>query len=53
MIEELQRDFSLHAELISDMFPRLSARDAWEEYKLSDEQLTHFNEYGYLSNVKK
>jgi ectoine hydroxylase-related dioxygenase (phytanoyl-CoA dioxygenase family) len=52
MIEELQRDFSLHAELISDMFPRLSARDAWEEYKLSDEQLTHFNEYGYLSNVK-
>ena len=52
MIEELQRDFSLHAELISDMFPRLSARDACEEYKLTDEQLTHFNEYGYLSNVK-
>jgi ectoine hydroxylase-related dioxygenase (phytanoyl-CoA dioxygenase family) len=52
MTQELQRDFSHHAELISDMFPKMSARDAWEQYKLSDEQIAFFNEYGYLSNVK-
>lgn len=52
MIKELERDLSLHVGLISDMFPHLSARDAWEEYKLSDEQIAHFHEYGYLSNVK-
>lgn len=52
MITELERDLSLHVGLISDLFPSLSARDAWEEYKLTDEQIAHFNEYGYLSNVK-
>ena len=52
MTQELQRDFSHHAELISDMFPKISERDAWEQYKLSDEQIAFFNEYGYLSNVK-
>lgn len=52
MTQELQRDFSHHAELISDMFPKMSAREAWEQYKLSDDQIAFFNEYGYLSNVK-
>lgn len=47
-----QSDLSLQHDLIGDLFPRLSAKDAWEEYKLSEEQLEHFKEYGYLHNVK-
>lgn len=48
----LQRDLSLHHELITDLFPKTSAKEAWEKYKLSDFQLHFFEEFGYLSNVK-
>ena len=52
MIKTLEKDLSQYLGLISDMFPKISARDAWEQYKLSDDQIAFFNEYGYLSNVK-
>ena len=48
----LQSDLSLHHELITDLFPKISAEEAWEKYKLSDSQLHFFEEFGYLSNVK-
>ncbi len=48
----LNRDLSKHHELISDMFPTLSAKEIWKKYKLTDEQVAFFNEYGYLSNIK-
>ncbi|WP_215224172.1 phytanoyl-CoA dioxygenase family protein [Echinicola shivajiensis] len=49
---KISRDLSYHHELISQLFPKISAQEAWNEYRLSDEQLEFFNEYGYLTNVK-
>ena len=49
---KLNRDLSNHHELISTMFPKLSAKEIWKKYKLTDEQVAFFNEYGYLSNIK-
>lgn len=46
------RDLSLHHELISTMFPKLTAKEIWEQYKLSNEQVEFFHEYGYLSKIK-
>jgi len=48
----LDRDLSKHHELIGTMFPKLSAKEIWEKYKLTDKQVAFFNEYGYLSNIK-
>lgn len=49
---ELNRDLSFHHGLISELFPDISAQEAWEKYKLSDSQVAFFEEYGYLSNIK-
>ena len=49
---EMQRDLSTHHQLISDLFPKIPAREAWDQYRLSDEQVTFFKENGYLSNIK-
>ena len=46
------RDLSFDAEPVSRMFPRLSAEEAWERYRLPDEQVEFFRENGYLSNVE-
>ncbi|MCB0851164.1 MAG: phytanoyl-CoA dioxygenase family protein, partial [Bacteroidetes bacterium] len=48
----LQRDLALHHQLISDLFPNISAQEAWEEYHLSPAQIAFFNEYGYLPNIQ-
>lgn len=49
---KLNRDLSIHHELISELFPKLSAKETWEKYKLTDEQVSLYNEYGYLANIK-
>ncbi len=49
---ELENDLSLHHEPVGGFFPELTAKEAWEAYKLSDEQVAHFNEFGYLHNIK-
>lgn len=46
------RDLSLHHRPVSHLFPQLSATEAWERYRLSDEQLIFFRENGYLAGVK-
>lgn len=48
----VKEDLSLQHQLISDLFPKLSEKEIWDAYKLSDEQVAFFNEYGYLSHVK-
>jgi ectoine hydroxylase-related dioxygenase (phytanoyl-CoA dioxygenase family) len=48
----ISRDFADHHQMISDLFPNLSARAAWDQYKLSEEQLAFWEEYGYLHNIK-
>ncbi|MEO5601663.1 MAG: phytanoyl-CoA dioxygenase family protein, partial [Cyclobacteriaceae bacterium] len=37
---------------VSDLFPQISAEDAWEKYRLSDDQVNFFREFGYLSGIK-
>lgn len=46
------RDLSFEARPVSRMFPDLTAKEAWERYHLSNEQVDFFNEHGYLSNIK-
>lgn len=49
---KLREDLSEYHETIGNLFPKISARDAWEKYRLSNEQVEFFNENGYLANVK-
>lgn len=46
------KDLASVHELVSDLFPRLSPQEAWERYRLSDEQLAFYEENGFLSGVK-
>lgn len=48
----LGRDLSVYHQLVGDLFPNMSATEAWENFKLSEKQVAFFNENGYLSNVK-
>jgi len=49
---EMNRDLSLYANLVSDFFVCPKSPEEWEKYKLSDEQIAHFKEFGYVANVK-
>ncbi|MDP4130754.1 MAG: phytanoyl-CoA dioxygenase family protein [Bacteroidota bacterium] len=46
------RDLSKVHQLIGDLFPRPEQIKDWDQYKLSSEQLEHFEEFGYVSNIK-
>jgi ectoine hydroxylase-related dioxygenase (phytanoyl-CoA dioxygenase family) len=37
---------------ISNLFEYPSTREAWDAYRLSKEQIEHFHEYGYVSDIK-
>lgn len=45
-------DLSLRHEPLTDLFPRLSKAEAFERYRLSDEQVAFFHEHGYLAGVR-
>ena len=38
--------------LLTDLFPRLSPKEAWEKYSLPEEKISFFKEQGYLAGVK-
>lgn len=46
------QDFANQHELISDLFKLPKSNEEWNEYRLSDEQVNHFHEYGYVSEIK-
>lgn len=46
------RDLADYHELVSDLFKQPKSREEWDQYRLSDEQVAHFHEYGYLSGIK-
>jgi ectoine hydroxylase-related dioxygenase (phytanoyl-CoA dioxygenase family) len=48
----MNSDLSLRHELISELFALPSDRAAWAQYRLSDEQVGFYREYGYLSGVR-
>lgn len=46
------KDLSLVHHPVSSLFSRPTNKTDWERYKLSKEQLEHFETFGYVSNVK-
>ncbi len=46
------RDLSKVHELVSDSFKWPQSPKEWEQYKLSDDQISFFHENGYLTNIK-
>lgn len=46
------KDLSTVHEMISDLFRWPSSQNEWEQYRLSDEQVSFFRENGYLAGVK-
>lgn len=45
-------DLSGYHELVSALFKQPRSSDEWEQYRLTDEQISFFHENGYLSNIK-
>ena len=45
-------DLAEHHRLVSRIFPEISAEEAWEKYKLTEEQVSFFNTYGFVSGVR-
>jgi len=45
-------DLSVHHKLISDLFIRPTTPEEWTRYRLSDEQVEFFREYGYLTGIR-
>lgn len=45
-------DLAEHHRLVSEIFPDISAEQAWEKYKLTDEQVSFYNTYGFISGVR-
>ncbi|KAA2217138.1 phytanoyl-CoA dioxygenase family protein [Maribacter flavus] len=46
------KDLAERHSLISELFKFPKTADEWEAYKLSEAQLTHYEEYGYVSGIK-
>ncbi|MGB5431325.1 phytanoyl-CoA dioxygenase family protein [Eudoraea sp.] len=46
------KDLADYHELVSDLFKQPKSPEEWDQYRLSDEQVAHFHEYGYLSGIK-
>lgn len=46
------KDLADYHGLISDIFQWPKSREAWEKYRLTDDQVAHFHENGYLSGIK-
>ena len=46
------KDLSSVHELITGLFQWPATKEAWEQYKLTDEQVAFFKENGYLSGIK-
>ncbi|MEX0288280.1 MAG: phytanoyl-CoA dioxygenase family protein [Flavobacteriaceae bacterium] len=46
------KDLAEEHGLVSELFRLPTTQEEWDQYKLSDEQLAHFHEYGYVSGIK-
>ncbi len=48
----MTEDLSSHHGLIGNLFTKPSSAEEWMQYRLSDEQVDFYREYGYLAGVK-
>lgn len=46
------KDLADYHEMVSDIFQLPKTAEEWNQYRLSDEQVAHFHEYGYVSGIK-
>lgn len=51
-MKTIVKDLSTCHELVADLFKMPNTSSEWEQYKLDNDQVEFFNEYGYLANVK-
>ena len=49
---KLVKDLADEHRLVSDLFKLPTSKEEWDQYRLSNEQVGHFHEYGYLSGIK-
>jgi len=49
---KITRDLAEEHKLISKLFKQPKNKEEWDQYRLSDEQVSHFDEYGYVSGIK-
>ncbi|WP_422080406.1 phytanoyl-CoA dioxygenase family protein [Ulvibacterium sp.] len=49
---ESVKDLADEHGLISNLFKLPKTSEEWDRYRLSDEQVAHFHEYGYLAGIK-
>ncbi len=47
----MKKDLSEYHRLVGDLFPEMTPEEAWERYSLSQEQLSFYEENGYLSHI--
>lgn len=47
-----QRDLAHEHGPVADIFPRLSPAEAWDKYRLSDDQIAFYHENGYVSGIR-
>ncbi|MCJ7465557.1 MAG: phytanoyl-CoA dioxygenase family protein [Maribacter sp.] len=47
-----QRDLAETHELVSNIFRIPKTKSEWEPYRLTDDQVGHFHEYGYVSGIQ-
>ena len=48
----MSQDLSLTHKPVSQFVNLPATQEDWEQYRLSDEQVAHFHEFGYLSGIK-
>lgn len=46
------KDLAEVNELITELFKLPNSQEEWEQYRLSDDQVDHFHEFGYLAGIK-
>ncbi|TMM56757.1 phytanoyl-CoA dioxygenase family protein [Maribacter algarum] len=46
------QDFADTHEMVTDLFKLPKSSEEWNQYRLSEEQVAHFHEFGYLSGIK-
>jgi ectoine hydroxylase-related dioxygenase (phytanoyl-CoA dioxygenase family) len=46
------KDLAEYHQLVSDLFKQPKSREEWDQYRLTDEQVAHFHEFGYLAGIK-
>ncbi len=46
------KDLADYHQLVTSLFKQPQTQEEWKQYRLSDEQVAHFHEYGYVSGIK-